>query len=219
MLRLTTECYTAYHWLPAILEEFTRRCPKVEVQVIADATRDPIAALFAGKIDVGIMHDMPFDERIDSIPLFEDEMVVVVSPTHPLASADYARAEDFAEENLMVYTALRTEDLLYERVLGPAGVLPRRTTPIQLTEALVEMVKAGLGIAVLARWAVEPHLSSGALCAVPLTQHGLRRQWSAAVLKQQAPPLYIREFCRLLAAGPTALNAMRSRTIATALSS
>ena len=205
VLRLTTECYTAYHWLPAILEEFGRRCPKVEVQVVAEATRRPIEALLAGKIDVAIMHDSVSDERIDAIPLFEDEMVVVAAPSHPLAKALFVRPEDFADEHLIVYTSLQPEDMLMRRVLGPAGISPRRVTAIQLTEAMLEMVRAGLGISVLARWAAEPQVVSGAVRAIPLTQQGLRRQWSAAMLRQQAPPLYVREFCRLLSAGPNAL--------------
>jgi LysR family transcriptional regulator for metE and metH len=206
VLRLTTECYTAYHWLPAILEEFGRRCPKVEVQVVAEATRRPIEALLAGKIDVAIMHNPVRDDRIESTPLFEDEMVVVAAPSHPLAKAAFVRPEDFADEHLLVYTPLQAEDLIVRRVLGPAGVMPRRVTAIQLTEAMLEMVRAGLGISVLARWAAEPQVASGAVRAIRLTQHGLMREWSAGVLRQQTTPLYIREFCRLLSAGPTSLS-------------
>ena len=210
VLRLTTECYTAYHWLPAILEEFARRCPKVDVQVVAEATRRPIEALLAGKIDVGIIYDAVVDDRIDCVPLFEDEMVVVMAPSHPFAHKPFVRAEDLADEHLLVYTPLSPDGLIMQRVLTPAGVQPRRVTAIQLTEAMLEMVRAGLGVSILARWAVQPHLASGMLRGIPVTQSGLRRQWSAAVLRQQAPPLYIREFCRLLSGGPGAMRRIGS---------
>jgi LysR family transcriptional regulator for metE and metH len=206
VLRISTGCYTTYHWLPSLLEEYARRCPKVEVQVVADATRRPIDALLAGKIDVALMSNPPADERLEITPLFEDDMVLLVPPSHRLAPAQWAAPEDFADEHLIIYTEPRHEATIFHAVLEPAGVVPRKVSAIQLTEAILEMVKAGLGVTVLARWAVEPYVRSGALHAVPVTKNGLRRTWSAVTLRHQATPLYVREFCRLLAVGPKALE-------------
>ena len=78
--------------------------------------------------------------------------------------------------------------------------------PVPLTEAILELVKGGAGIAVLARWAVAPHLKTGELNAVRLTRHGLERRWRAAMLRQRPVPLHLQEFAGLLAAGPTVLS-------------
>ena len=32
VLRLTTQCYTCYHWLPAILERFGEEFPEMDLQ-------------------------------------------------------------------------------------------------------------------------------------------------------------------------------------------
>ena len=53
-----------------------------------EATRRPIDALLAGRIDVGVGVGLQADERIDLTPLFEDELVLIVAPTHRLASRD-----------------------------------------------------------------------------------------------------------------------------------
>jgi LysR family transcriptional regulator for metE and metH len=74
--------------------------------------------------------------------------------------------------------------------------------PIQLTEAIIELVKAGLGVAFLARWAVAPHLKAGAIRTLSFTSRGYHRTWSAATLKDLARVPYVREFIELLATHP-----------------
>jgi LysR family transcriptional regulator, regulator for metE and metH len=206
VLRLSTECYTCYHWLPGALERFREQFPRVEVQVVAEVTRDPIPALLDGRIDLAIVYSDDRDERLEYHPLFADELCVILPAAHRLAGRAYVRAEDFATENLVMYALNERDSTLFQKVLIPAGVRPARVTSIQLTEGIVELVKAGHGVAVLARWAVAPHLESGALKAVRLTREGFHRQWAAATVRQPSPPAYLRAFAELLAAGPAMLD-------------
>jgi LysR family transcriptional regulator for metE and metH len=206
VVRFSTECYTAYHWLSPLLAEYARRCPKVEVQVVAEATRQPIDALLAGRIDVGVGVDFAEDDRIDLTPLFEDELILITGPSHRLASREYITAADLTNEHLFTYAESRADNILFRQLLDPAGMTPQRVSTIHLTEAIVEMVKAGLGVSALASWAVEPYVSAGALAAIRLSPSGIRRRWQAATLKQQTTPLHIREFCRLLVAGPPRID-------------
>ena len=71
-------------------------------------------------------------------------------------------------------------------MLAPAGVEPARVFALHLTEALMESVKSGLGIAVMAEWVVAPELEAGRLRAVRLTREGLHRTWYLATVKNQA---------------------------------
>jgi LysR family transcriptional regulator, regulator for metE and metH len=206
VLRLSTECYTCYHWLPGALERFREQFPRVEVQVVAEVTRAPLPALLDGRIDLAIVYSAERDERLEYRPLFADELCVIMRPDHRLAGRAYVRAEDFTTENVVMYAMNERESTLFQVVLNPAGVRPARVTSIQITEGILELVKAGHGIAVLARWAVAPHLESGALKAVRLTRDGYHRQWAAALVRQPDPPPYIGAFADLLAAGPAMLD-------------
>ena len=199
VLRLSTECYTCYHWLPRVLDRFRRRHPRVEVQIVPEATREPIAALLAGRIDLGIGSTTDRDERLDYHPLFQDELVAVMAPGHRLATRQHLRAEDFVEEHLIMYAIAERESTLFREVLVPAGVRPAKVSSVQLTEAIVELVKAGVGVVALARWAVAPHLEAGTLRAVPITRRGFRRDWYAAIVRQKTPPDYLTAFASLLA--------------------
>ena len=109
-------------------------------------------------------------------------------------------AEDFAQETLLTYSP-KEESTIYQRVLLPAGVMPV-VQQVQITEAMIELVKAGLGVAVLARWAVDPYVKAGALRAVRLTRLGYRRTWSAAVLKDMMRVPHVKAFIDLIVAHP-----------------
>jgi LysR family transcriptional regulator for metE and metH len=218
LIRLTTQCNTVYHWLPSRLRRFQRSHPDVELEVVAGATNDPIPALTSGQIDLAIVHRHGRDSRLRARPLFRDEMVVVMHPAHRLARAPFVAAADFAPERLILYSIPRESNLVFREVLIPAGVNPRRLTHIQLTEAIVEMVKAGLGISVLARWSVAPQLERGELVARPLTRGGKYRDWSA-VYRSRNPPAHLLAFVELLARHPlpVGVTARERRLIAAAL--
>jgi LysR family transcriptional regulator for metE and metH len=201
VLRLTTECYTCYHWLPALMKRYRRTHPRVDVRIDATATSQPLAHLLDGRLDIAIVSDPVRDRRIVTERLFDDEMVVIVEPRHPLAARPFVRAEDFAEEILLTYSS-KEESTIYQRILVPAGVTPAGMQQVQLTEAMIELVKAGLGVAVLAWWAVEPFVRAGDICALPLTRRGYKRVWSAATLKDLAQVPYVREFIDLVATHP-----------------
>src|SRR5262245_41906318 len=196
-LRISTECYTCYHWLPDMLKEFNKKYPKVEVKIVVEATRQPIQYLLDGKLDLAIVSSKETDKRLVYKPVFKDELVTIMAPDHPLAARHYIKAGDFRDQTLFLYVGPKESDL-YRRLLVPAGVTPARFSEVQLTEAIIEMVKAGLGISVLARWAVREQIEAGKVAARPLTARGLHRQWSAAMLKTEMTPAYFHEFVGLL---------------------
>jgi LysR family transcriptional regulator for metE and metH len=166
--------------------------------VDASSTPHPVSALLDGRIDLAVVSDRLHDSRVATQPLFEDDLVVVTAPTHRLAARRFLVAEDFASETLIIYPP-RDESTVLRRVLIPAGVMPAAIQQIAVTEAIIELVKADLGIAVMARWAVRPYVEAGKLSAIRLTRKGFRRQWVAVVLKGMATVSYVKDFIALVA--------------------
>ncbi len=198
VLRLTTECYTCYHWLPPVLVRYRERFPHVDVRIDVDATSRPIPALLEGQIDVAIMSGFESaDRRLALHPILDDELVLVVARDHPLASRALVAPTALEGETLLIYPP-RHESSVLQRILAPAGVFPR-VEEIKLTEAIIELVKAGLGVAVLARWAVRPHVDAGTLVAVRLASSNAARRWHAVTLKETARADYVKAFVDLLA--------------------
>ena len=197
LIRLATECYTCYHWLPALLKRFHKKFAKVEVSIDPDATRNPVGALFGGKLDVAILSCPPRDRHLQLTPICEDELVVTMAPDHKLTERQFVRPRDLEGETVIIYPP-RAESTLLQKYMVPAGVQPKDVLEIPLTEAMIEMVASSLGVALLARWAAAPHVKTGRLAARSLTAKGVRRTWYAATLRNQPSSPYLEIFIEML---------------------
>jgi LysR family transcriptional regulator for metE and metH len=213
-LRITTECYTCYHWLPPLLLRYRRTFPRVEVRIDVEATHHPVEMLLAGKIDLGLMSTPVRDRRLVSRRVFDDELVVIASKHHRFAQQAHVRLAQMRDETLFIYPP-KAESGALQNVLIPAGALPARIEEVQLTEAITELVKAGLGVAILARWAVQPLVDAGVLVARSLPARGMHRVWSAVMPKDLARTDYVSEFIDLLEKhAPTAKRPASALTLA-----
>lgn len=198
-LRLAACSHACFQWLPAVLGSFKNACPGVTVEVNSAATSDPAGHLLSGAIDLAIENIKVNAPQIVYRRLFDDEMFAVVHKDHPWANKTYVTARHFKDEHLINYDHAVEDVVFYQRVLQPAGVVPKSWTKLPMTDAIVEMVRAGMGVAVLGRWSIRPYLESAELRTIRVTRGGLKRTWYAATLRGQQHPAYLDRFIDLLA--------------------
>ena len=196
--RVCTQCHTGYHWLPPLLQAVRRRYPKVDVRIAPEHTDHAIGALLDGKLDLAILNGDPKDARLRLQPLFQDEHAVIVAPDHPFAKRAFITPEQLSRERLFLYSRSLDDALIVQTVLRPARLEPQDVTLIRLTEAILEMVKAGLGVSVLPTWSIEPAIESGLVKAVRITKAGVFRRWDAATLAGAAPSPFLDYFVKEL---------------------
>ena len=199
VLRVCTQCNTGYHWLPPLVEAFGRKHPHVDVAIAVECTTRPLEALLEGRLDLAIVTQEVHNQHLRVRPLFDDEHAAIVAPDHPFASRRFVRPEDFAGERLLLYSGSADDSFTIQQIFRPAGVEPERISFVMLTEAILEMVKARLGITVMQTWAVEPAIRAGDVRAIPITPAGIHRRWSAATLRA-ASSAHLDAFVELLAA-------------------
>lgn len=197
-LRVCTHCYTGYHWLPALVKALRRRYPTFELHISAEHTLDPIAALLDAKLDVAIVNDAADDKRLRYRELFEDEHVAVVPSSHPWTARPFVTPEELAREQLYLYSRSIDRSFIVQKVLRPAGIEPLHVTYLQLTEGIIEMVKAGMGASVLPRWSLANALASADVKAIRITRAGVFRKWYAVTLSDTVTTPFMEEFIRLL---------------------
>lgn len=181
-LRVSTACHTCYHWLPPALRAFQKRHPDADLRIVLDATPDPIPPLLRGELELAIVHGSVRRRELEVEPLFDDEVVAVVSPEHRLAARHHLEGGDLHGETLLAFGSAGPDALWFRRAfLGRA--VPRELRAVPITEVMMELVKADAGIAIVHRWVAEPQIRSGAVAALRLTRGGLWKSWQAAYLR------------------------------------
>jgi LysR family transcriptional regulator for metE and metH len=197
-LRVCTHCYTGYSWLPALVDGLRQRHPGFSLQIAPEYTLDPITALLDAKLDLAIMNEAADDPRLRQRELFDDEHVAVVPVAHRWASRAFVSLEEIASEPLYLYSRSVENSFIVRDVLRPAGLAPAHVTYLQLSEGILEMVKAGMGATVLPKWSIADRLKGHGIKALRITKTGVFRKWYAVTLSDAAPTPIMEEFIRLL---------------------
>ncbi len=197
-IKLSAECYTSYHWLPGVMKQFHYRYPNVELQMVMSATHYPLQKLLSGELDLAITSDPVRDSKIQYTELFQDEMVAVIPVGHAWSEKKFIRPEDFLTENLIIHSLPLETVTIHQFFLKPARVSPRKIIAVPLTEAALEMVKAEMGIVVMAKWSLKNHLQDGSLRTVKIGKGGLKRKHYLAWLKKKKNPDYFTHFIDFL---------------------
>ena len=115
------------------------------------------------------------------------------------SSKSHVTALDFAEVELISYDLPFEEVEFNKLMLAPAGVTPKSMTKVPTIDAIIELVRAGMGVAVLNLRSVQPHLEADELTTVRLQKNGFNRSWYAAVNDDHRKPPYIAHFIGFLA--------------------
>jgi LysR family transcriptional regulator for metE and metH len=214
-LRVCTHCYTGYSWLPAIVKGLRRRYPAFALQIVPKYTLDPISALLDARLDLAIMNDESDDRRLRHEELFDDEHVAVVPDSHPWAARPFVTLEEIAREPLYLFSRAIENSYIVRRVLRPAGLTPSNAVHLQLSEGILEMVKAEMGATVLPKWSIASAVAAGGIKAIRITKAGVFRKWYAVSLSDVTPTPVMEEFVRLLIKhGPVSKRVTRRDAVA-----
>jgi LysR family transcriptional regulator, regulator for metE and metH len=152
-LRLTTQCFTCYHWLPTLLDRFERCHSGVAVSLVVESTRHALAALDADAVDLAITTEPREDSRYERQLVFEDELMIALSPRHLLATRACIDFSDLGAERLLIHPPSEADRAWFRRVVACEIAIsrPREVQAIPVTDSIVELVAQGHGCALLTR--------------------------------------------------------------------
>jgi len=175
--------------LPALLAEYRLRHPGVELHVRSGRTRDVLDMVLAGQVDLGLVTSPVKHRLVETTPLYQDRMVVITRPEHPLAVDNRpVDATALDAHRLILFERGSGFRAYLEEVFESQGVLLRPDMELDSIEAIKEMVLAGLGISVVPEVAVTRELQAKGLVSLPLRDWPVMERTTSLIQRRSPEP-------------------------------
>lgn len=185
--------------LPDLLAEFARDHPLVRINVRTGRNNETVTMLLRGEVDLGLITTPQVDERIESIPLYEDPIVAVASKQFASRLPEPLSAAELAQQPLISFVRGAKFRITTDHLLEQMGVTPYVSMEFDNHEAIKSMVALGFGIALQPLSAVRKELRSGELVRlqVPALPHSSRTT-SVILRREERRSPTVKSFLELL---------------------
>jgi DNA-binding transcriptional LysR family regulator len=148
--------------LPGLLQRFAAEHPRVEVAVRTGHSEDVLQMLLREEVQLAMVRALRHPD-VETVPLYDEELVLVVPPAHPFAERGWVGIADVAQERLILFDRTSSYYELTQAFFLGLGVTPREVMELDNIEAAKKMVQRKLGVALLPRTAVVGELNANAL--------------------------------------------------------
>ncbi len=197
-LKLGSALTVSTYVLPKILKRYTTAYPGVEVSVHTGRSEQVLQMVLQDDVHCALERTVHHAEIV-TVPLYEDDLVLVAPPEHRFAQKRGATVEEIGREPLILFDKGSSYNALIQGVFRQHGIVPKTLMEMDTIEATKKMVEEGMGIALLPKVSTEREIEIGRLVTVSVTNATMpRRQISLIYRKNRKQPRAVAAFLALL---------------------
>ncbi|MGI6200243.1 MAG: LysR family transcriptional regulator [Christensenellales bacterium] len=149
--------------MPGWVAAFAQRCPDTRVRVTVDNSEVIEGLIQKNQLDLAVIEGVAHQQTIAAEPFDQDELALVCGARHPLAGETVISPQTLAAQPLLLRERGSGTRELFDSALMTQGL---RVTPLWesiSTEAILQALKANLGLSALPMALVERDLAEGTL--------------------------------------------------------
>ena len=144
------------NFLPGIMRLFKLKYPKINLKIFEGTEGEIRDWIVSRTIDIGFI-TFPCD-MLETIPIISDDMVVVLPETHTLAAQNSISIEELTKYPMMITWNSNCQILVKKAFKSATGKLPPWKYKVSNTGTLLAMIKEGLGIAIMPKFALPEYI-------------------------------------------------------------
>lgn len=199
-LRVATIFSIGLHELPERLKAFREKHPDVRVKVEFRRSQQVYQEVMDGEVDLGLVAYPVRRTGLNFHVFQEDEMVLIVPPSHPLAERKSVSVRALTDENFISFEPDLPTRKMIDRHLRAHQVNPTHVMEFDNIETVKRAVEVESGISIVPQNTVKQEISSGVLKAVHLEGEKLCRPLGAIYRRNRSCSLAQSEFLAALSA-------------------
>jgi DNA-binding transcriptional LysR family regulator len=138
-----------HHFLPAVIDAYRERHPKVLVRIIEDGADGVFASVKHGEADFGINYIGMQEPDVDFTPLLKDPYVLACRADHALAARRSVRWDELAAWDQVRVSQASRNRVFIDQALAELAAQPRPVCEVRHVSTLIGLVEAGLGVAIV----------------------------------------------------------------------
>jgi DNA-binding transcriptional LysR family regulator len=167
--------FTVLYLLP-VLAEFRRLHPMIRIKVERSLGSHIPDEVLNYSVEFGVLSYEPQEASLHSVVVYMDELVFVVPPKHPLASAKQVSIRQLGAESFVAHIV---SSPYREKVIQ---LFNTHKTPLHMDlelptlQAIKQFVAMGNGVALVPEISVETELARGELVRIPVRELQLKRK-------------------------------------------
>jgi DNA-binding transcriptional LysR family regulator len=151
------------HVFPALLKEYRRRHPDVEVKLTTGGTPHLLERLRAGAVDVALL-TLPVDAAdLTQVPVMKEELLVVAQASHPLVKRRKLRPRDLHGQPFVLFERGSSTRRVIDEMFATEQVHPRIVMETENVEILKALVAIGMGMTIIPYQAIQREVRAGHL--------------------------------------------------------
>ena len=193
-IKLSAECQSFFHSIPSFIQKMGVLYPEIEIKVSLGATQQTLSQVLSEEIDIAIITSKPKSDQVASIPVFKDEIFALMHKENALSHLNFLTADDFEDTHLLINSFPLDSVAVYQALMKPNGIIPKKVSAIPYTEITLSMVAANMGIMCAPKWQLHPFKLSSDLVFKQIGKNGLQRTHYLVVKKAQRNKKYIHDF-------------------------
>ena len=197
-LRLSAVTTAGEYLVPQLIQAFREQRPDLEVSLDVGNRERVFARVLDHTVDVAVTGRVPEDGRIVGVDFADNEFVLVTAPGDPLAKRRWVAVEELASRPWLLREQGSGTRALCEEFLASRGIEPKLLT-LGSNGAIKQAARAGLGLALQSRAAVELELQLGLLATISPRGGLPARRWYVvrpATGPEREDVLAFMAFCR-----------------------
>jgi len=133
-------------FLPAVIGEFQRRWPDIDVVLFDDFFGQVLDRVSRAEVDFAVTPYVTLDDALDYEPLLDDVFRLAVPDNHPLAAQSTVSLADIAGEKLMSMPPESAAWAIFRRAFAAAGLDFAPSFQTRDSVTIFSLIKQGLGV-------------------------------------------------------------------------